>query len=130
MSHTYTMRGSRRYRYYTCTTAQKRGRDACPTRTLPAGEIEAFVVDRIRSIGTDPGLQAEILKQTGKDVDRQDLKTRMAEFTPVWDALIPKEQARVIELIVERVAFDAAREVIAMTFRPTGIAALTAEVAP
>lgn len=129
MSHVYTMRGTRRYRYYSCTTAQKRGRDACPTRPLPAGEIEAFVVERIRTIGTDRHLQTDILKQAGKEVDRADLEAKLAEFTPVWDALIPKERARVIELIVERIAFDAAREVIAVTFRPAGIAALTAEVA-
>ena len=44
MSHTYTAKGSRRYRYYVCTSAQKRGFDTCPTGSIPATEIEDFVV--------------------------------------------------------------------------------------
>ena len=124
MTHTFTTRGTRRWRYYTCTTAHKRGRDACSAGALPAGEIESFVVDRIRSIGTDPGLQAEILGHAGTDVHREDLIAKLTAFTPVWDALIPKEQLRIVELLIERIAYDASHEVIAITFRPTTIAAL------
>lgn len=51
MSHTVTGQGVRRYRYYTCTQAVKRGRAACPGRSLPAAEIEALVVQEIRGIG-------------------------------------------------------------------------------
>jgi len=41
MSHTFTTRGNRRYRYYTCTNAAKRGRATCLSRSLPAGEVVA-----------------------------------------------------------------------------------------
>ncbi len=54
--------GKVRYRYYTCTKAQKQGWDKCPSKSIPAGQIEQFVVDRIRSIGTDPGLQDEVVQ--------------------------------------------------------------------
>lgn len=54
--------GKIRYRYYTCTKAQKQGWDTCPSKSIPAGQIEQFVVDRIRSIGTDPGLQDEVVQ--------------------------------------------------------------------
>jgi site-specific DNA recombinase len=54
MSHTFTTRGNRRYRYYTCTNAVKRGRAACPSRSLPAAEVERVVLDQMRSIGQDP----------------------------------------------------------------------------
>src|SRR5262249_12284346 len=46
-----TRQGARRYRYYVCTAAQKRGWHTCPSKSIPAGEIEKFVVDRIRCIG-------------------------------------------------------------------------------
>ena len=40
MSHTYTVRNGRRYRYYVCATAQQRGWDACPSKSLAAQQIE------------------------------------------------------------------------------------------
>ncbi|MCK6486606.1 MAG: recombinase family protein [Phycisphaerae bacterium] len=63
MSHTFTTRGNRRYRYYTCTNAVKRGRAACPGRSFPASEIERAVVDEIRCIGSDPEVLRETLAQ-------------------------------------------------------------------
>ena len=53
MTHTYTAKGNRRYRYYVCLNAQKRGWENCPTKSVPAAEIERYVVDRIRAVGQD-----------------------------------------------------------------------------
>ena len=54
MLHTFTTKNkTRRYRYYMCMRAQKRGPETCPTCILPAGEIEGFVAGRIRAIGSD-----------------------------------------------------------------------------
>ncbi len=64
MSHTYTCKkGNRRYRYYVCGTAQRNERDQCPAPSVPAGEIERFVVDQIHQIGTDPQLITETMRQ-------------------------------------------------------------------
>ncbi len=63
MVHTFTGRGSKRYRYYTCTKAIKKGWKTCPTKSLPAGEIEAAVVDQIRCIASDAVLRDEVLRQ-------------------------------------------------------------------
>ncbi len=199
MTHTYSQRGERRYRYYVCSRAQKQGWDTCPTKSLPAGEIEKFVVDRVRAIGTDATLQAEVLKQakaaTKEQADRltsdrrsieselrrhatdvkrlvgltkraststarlaelqelttaaeqrlaeirthqvalererldeADLVTALASFDPIWDTLSPREQARVVHLLVERVAYDRAGETVSVTFRPGGIKVLAQEM--
>ena len=40
---THTTRGTKRYRYYVCSNAQKRGWKTCPTKSIPAPEIERFV---------------------------------------------------------------------------------------
>ncbi len=53
MSHHFTTNGNRRYRYYVCVNAQKRGWDQCPAPSLPATELEQFVVDQIRVLGQD-----------------------------------------------------------------------------
>ena len=63
MLFTYTSKGPRLYKYYVCQRAHKEGWSVCPTKSLPAGEIESFVVARIRSIGADPELVAETVKQ-------------------------------------------------------------------
>jgi len=42
MMHSYTSKGNRCYRYYVCYTAQKEGWHACPSKSLPAEEIERF----------------------------------------------------------------------------------------
>ena len=103
MTPAHTTKGDRRYRYYTCTTAQKRGWGACPTKSIPAGDVEQFVVEQIQCIDQDPLLLQE--------------------------TLAPREQARVIGLLVERVEYDGAQGKIAIRFYPTAIKALAGEMA-
>jgi site-specific DNA recombinase len=44
MSPAHTTRGDKRYRYYVCSNAQKRGWGACPSKSVPAGQIEQLVL--------------------------------------------------------------------------------------
>ncbi len=193
MIHSTSSKGPKRYRYYVCTKAMKRGWYTCPSKSVPAGELERLVVDQIRAIGRDPGVMAETIRQvrrqsqkaiadlereqgalerdiarqsktlrqrrtaapgsSGADVgDWQDelrqKETRLTEirerrvalsselvderevvqalslFDPVWESLTPREQARVIRLLVERVDYDGQKGTVAVTFRPTGIRTL------
>jgi site-specific DNA recombinase len=71
MIHTWTRKDGRLYRYYTCSAAQKRGQDTCPTGSIPAGTVEEFVVDQIRAIGSDPRLQRETFRQALAQVAAQ-----------------------------------------------------------
>ena len=64
MSHSYTKKGSRLYRYYVCHKAQKQGWATCPSPSLPANEIEEFVIGQIRSLGQDPSVIRDTLAQT------------------------------------------------------------------
>jgi site-specific DNA recombinase len=197
MNHAYTSKGNRQYRYYTCHRAQKQGWQECPAPSIPAGEIERFVVDQIKGIGRDPLVIKETLAQArrqaedqierlraergglvarlrsahaklgrlaaesqpgdprladahdrireaerrttevddelatldGELVDETEATAALAEFSNLWDCLTPREQARVIELLVERVAYDGRAGKVAITFRPTGIKTLASELA-
>ncbi|MCI0588944.1 MAG: recombinase family protein, partial [Planctomycetes bacterium] len=188
MSHSYTVKRKRLYRYYVCLKAQKQGWTSCPTKAVPAQEVERFVVERIRAIGKDRGVldatlkaaRAEYaahldrlgderaagekeMKSLGADakrllaegdgsnarladlhdrmraaeqrltgirervlaaekekVDAGDLEGALSLFDPVWDALFPKEQARILRLLVERVGYDGREGTLAVTFRPSG----------
>jgi site-specific DNA recombinase len=82
MVHTFTGRGSKRYRYYTCVKAIKSGWRTCPTKSLPAAEIEAEVVDQIRCLAHDEGLRAEVLKQacTATETNLAELTTQQRQL--------------------------------------------------
>ncbi len=71
MTHAWTRKGGKLYRYYICQHAQKAGWDACPTKSVKADKIERFVVDQIRRIGADPGLQAATFEQAVAQVAAQ-----------------------------------------------------------
>lgn len=58
-----TARSQKVYRYYICSNAQKRGRQACPAPSVPAPELERFVVEQAKGIGWDAHLLAETLAE-------------------------------------------------------------------
>src|SRR5262249_38771394 len=42
-------RGNRRYRYYTCSGAQRTGWHTCPSKSLPAAAVERYVLEQLAS---------------------------------------------------------------------------------
>jgi site-specific DNA recombinase len=62
MHHTYTAKGVRRYRYYVCHTAQQRGWDACPSKSLAAQQIEDSVIEHVRAMARNPQIVLETLR--------------------------------------------------------------------
>jgi len=139
MTPSHTRRGCRRYRYYVCTNAQKRGWDQCPSKSIPAGQIEAFVVAQLGGIGREPtpvdlvvaGTEQEAGRSSAAAVERcaDESRVALAGFGVVWPTLTPEEQARIVDLVVQRVAYDGGKGTVAITFHPTGLEALTDEVA-
>jgi len=71
MMHTYTMRKSKRYRYYVCYNAQQQGWQNCETKSVSAQAIETAVLDSIRRIGTDPKLAEAVAAAAIDQVARQ-----------------------------------------------------------
>ncbi|MBS0208865.1 MAG: recombinase family protein [Planctomycetes bacterium] len=198
MSHTYTAKGNRQYRYYVCHRAQKQGWQACPSPSLPAGEIERFVVDQIKHIGRDPlvieetfcqarqqaegkierlatergvlisqlraahnelaqlavtghpgdarlldahdrirhaerrltEIDHELIVLKANVIDKRDVATALAGFDALWNQLAPREQAQIIEMLVEGVSYDGHAGKIAITFHATGIQQIAQEIAP
>ena len=71
MMHTYTMRKSKRYRYYVCYNAQQKGWKNCETKSVPAQAIESAVLDSIRRIGTDPKLAEAVATEALNQMARR-----------------------------------------------------------
>jgi site-specific DNA recombinase len=47
---------TRRYRYYVCCGAQKRGWKSCPSKAIPAGAIEQLVLEQLQRLEDDASL--------------------------------------------------------------------------
>ena len=199
MTATFSRRGSRTWFYYLCTRMRMQGAAACPGSRVSVGEIEPFVVDKIRQIGRDPGLvrkaiaaakkeqssripeleaivrrleiekrqlaserenliaavggggsgTAILVKRLGEvdeeigtiagrvdearhelvasrlhSLDEDDLKAALASFDPIWDELFPRERARMLSLLIERITYTRATGDVSITFRPSGVASL------
>ncbi len=196
MGHTTTNKGgSRLYRYYTCYRAQKQGWDSCPCRSLPAEQIEGFVIEQIKRIGKDPdllsltlarcreeltaqraaaesevadverelerlhadlrrtagdaatnghaaarladlhlkvqaaderlaALRAEIAEADVGRMSKSEVDAALAEFDGVWARLSPKEQARLMRTLIQRVDYDATEGSVSITFHPLGLRSL------
>jgi site-specific DNA recombinase len=71
MIHSYTMRKSKRYRYYVCYHAQQRGWKSCETRSISAPAIEAAVLDSIRRLGADPAVAAQAAREAKAQIARR-----------------------------------------------------------
>jgi site-specific DNA recombinase len=97
MVHTWARKAGRVYRYYTCSAAQKRGRDTCPSGSIPANKVEEFVVEQIHLIGADSRLQRETFRQALAQVAARRRSLR-AEEKRLRDE-IPKVRVEVDRLV-------------------------------
>jgi len=60
-------------------------------------------------------------------VDERDLARALSVFDPVWESLSPREQTRIVRLLIERVGYDGRDGKVTITFRSPGIKALCSE---
>ena len=106
MSPTHTRRGNRLYRYYISQSVLKDGPDACPVRRVPAAEIEAAVVDQLRGMLRSPEIIVATWRAARSEIEglsEDEVRQAPNQLDPLWDQLFPVEQARIVQLLVERV---------------------------
>jgi site-specific DNA recombinase len=130
MSPTHTRKRNRLYRYYVSQDVLKRGPDACPVGRVPAAEIEAAVIDQLRGVFRQPeiivGTWRAARAEQQEDVTEEEAREALTQLEPLWDALFPAEQARIVQLLVEQV--DVGRHGVEVRLRPNGLAGLVREV--
>jgi site-specific DNA recombinase len=95
MTPTSSIHGGKRYRYYLCCGAHRRGRQSCPSGSIPAPVIENLVLEQIRNC---PHESVAALR---------DLRTAA-----------PAEQRRLLKRIIDRVDYDGAQNQVAISLRP------------
>ncbi|MDP9223808.1 MAG: zinc ribbon domain-containing protein, partial [Actinomycetota bacterium] len=102
---THTRKGGKLYRYYVSTDVLKRDPGACSVRRVPAAEIESAVIDQLRGLLRSPEIIVgtwRAAKSTG-DISEAEVRGALERLDPLWDELFPAEQARIVQLLVERV---------------------------
>ena len=87
------------------------------------------MIDQVRALVRTP----EIVVRTWKEARRQDdsitegeVRSALAEFDALWDELFPAEQARLIQLLIERV--DVSLDGLTIRLRTEGLASLAANL--
>lgn len=91
-----------------CEPERAQGGKDDPTivRRVSAAEIEIAVIDQLRALLRQP----EIIVTTwcaarahAPDLTEAETRTALEQLDPLWNALFPAEQARLVRLLVQRV---------------------------
>ena len=131
MTPTATKKGTRLYRYYASMDLirNRPTGDASGPLRLPAGMIEDAVVGEIRRMIRAPEIAARTIKLMREDsppVDEKAVVRALGEFDQLWAALYPAEQARIVQLLVERVIVG--EDGIAVDLRHEGLGSVVREM--
>lgn len=131
MTHAYTKRGAKVYRYYVCNRASKEGWDKCPAPSLPAAEVEKFVVEEIARIGQDADLRAEVIaaheanrkEELGRSAsDKRKLERQIQQIgAAIREAIAAGEPAKLVEL--QRQQAEASAAIAQLHDRVTALSA-------
>jgi DNA invertase Pin-like site-specific DNA recombinase len=103
---THTRRKGRLYRYYVSSDTLKRGMEDKAIGRLPAAEIEGAVIQQIRILLRSPEMIARTWRTARKaspDLTEADVREALERFDELWEELFPAEQARIVQLLVERI---------------------------
>ena len=91
-------------------------------------DMSSCSIERARSIShrmTDIRARLDALGSNAPDQQIADVCVR---FGPVWDALSPREQERLVGMLVERVEHDGVCGTVEVSFHPTGIMTLMGDI--
>jgi DNA invertase Pin-like site-specific DNA recombinase len=108
MTPAFTKKGSRQYRYYvSMDVIRNRPLDENPgPLRLPAPMVEDAVIGEIHRMIRAPEITARTiaaLRREGAAVEEAAVVAALAGFERLWGALYPAEQARIVQLLVERI---------------------------
>lgn len=128
-SPTHTRRKGKLYRYYVSQTILRHGAGTCPVGREPAGEIEAAVIEQLRTVLRQPEIVARTWRAARAEepqVTEADAREALSRLDPLWDELFPAEQARIVALLVERIDIGIAG--LTVRLRVDGLAGLAREM--
>jgi site-specific DNA recombinase len=129
MTPTHTRRNGRLYRYYVSTDVLKRDAASCTLRCVPAAEIENAVIDQLRGLLRDSEIVVRTwrtARQALPNISEAEVRNALERLDPLWDELFPAEQARIVQLLVERI--EISRDGLDIRLRVEGLADLVRDL--
>jgi site-specific DNA recombinase len=93
-------------------------------------QSEAPVIDQLRGIFRQPEIVVGTWRAARAEHDaitEDETREALTQLDPLWDELFPAEQARIVQLLVERV--DVRMNGVEVRLRPNGLSGLVREVA-
>ena len=98
-------------------------------RRVPAAEIESAVIEQVRGLLRSPEIIVRTWRAARDSLDglsEADVREALERLDPLWDELFPVEQARIVQLLVERV--DISTEGADIRLRTQGLTSLVADL--
>jgi site-specific DNA recombinase len=125
MTPAHVRKNGKLYRYYISTDVIRNGPCACPIRRVPAAQIEAVVIAQIKTMVQTPEIIVATWRAARKSIKgltEHQVGDELRRFDALWSELFPAEQARIVQLLVERV--DLSEKGADITLRTEGLAGL------
>ena len=129
MTPTHARKGGRLYRYYIAAGLLKGDVPPGVVRRVPAAKLETAVVDQLRGLLRAP----EVIVATWRaarsqrdELTETEVRDALLSLDPLWDELFPAEQARIVQLLVERV--EVREHGLDMRLRVEGVQTLVADL--
>ena len=99
----------------------KIARDTTGLVTQRLAEVQMQTLQRQARLDQVRAQEADLAKQKIPDTT---VAQALAQFDEVWESLTPKEQARMVSLLVEGVDYDGTESTVSIRFHPAGIRSL------
>ena len=129
MTPTHTRKSGRLYRYYISTDVIRQGSCPSPIRRVPAAQIEDAVIAQIRAMVQTPEIIVatwRAARKSRKGLTERQVRDELNRFDALWSELFPAEQARLVQLLVDRV--DISAKGVEITLRVEGLTGLMQEL--
>lgn len=116
-------KSSTTHRYFVCSNASKRGRAACPCPSLPAKDLENFVLDQLKPLLTEDTTLAAVVEQARQQLadaahrrveELAALREQLASQAGAVGKDVARERERLkrqVKALEARIAADEARQV-------------------
>jgi site-specific DNA recombinase len=125
MTPTSTRKDGRLYRYYVSHDVIRTGKSPSPIRRVPAAQIENAVLAQIRELVRRPEIIVatwRAARKTLKTLTERQVRDELLCFDALWAELFPAEQARIVQLLVQKV--DLSERGADITIRVEGLSRL------
>ncbi len=96
---------------------------------MPAAEIEAAVIDQIRGMLRAPEVVVATWRAAQPECEglaEDEVREALVALDLMWAELFPAEQARIVQLLVERV--ELGTDGLKIRFRDKGLSQMVAEI--